>query len=122
MQNHTAPTEVAEVPGARVDHRSTKDLEALARMIFDQAFSQPRQPRSKAYKAGVLAVVRLHVLGASVPTEAYDPGALNTMAMNPASREAALAKCDAFYAGVHEGHRLASEAGWYRGTFVGDGE
>jgi len=65
-----------------------------AQSVFDQAFQFPRQPRSDAYKAGVLAALRFRLEGARI----ICPYANGT------------AESDAYYAGIDEGHRRAREA------------
>lgn len=66
--------------------------------IFHNAFAMPRDPRSDAYKAGVLRTLkkRLGELGAASgdPLMGYRLG---------------TAECDAYLAGTDEGHRRARE-------------
>jgi hypothetical protein len=66
-----------------------------AKQIFDKAFSRPRDRRSDAYKAGVLAILehRLRERGANVFCQ-YEEG---------------TAEADAYFAGCDEGHRLARD-------------
>jgi hypothetical protein len=63
---------------------------ATARELFNEAFSVSRDPRSDAYKAGVIAVLRLHVEGVRV----RQPYRLGT------------AEADAFSSGCGEGHLI----------------
>lgn len=58
--------------------------------LFDAAFAGPRDPRSEAYKAGVLAALRYRIDGAPMAS-LYPPGS---------------AESDAWYAGTAEGHSL----------------
>ena len=61
-----------------------------AQELFAAAFSVSRDPRSDAYKAGVLAVLRLHVEGVRV-RQPYRMG---------------TAEADAFSSGCGEGHLI----------------
>ncbi|MYM72143.1 MULTISPECIES: hypothetical protein [Duganella] len=58
--------------------------------LFAAAFSQPRDPRSAAYKQGVLAALKFRIDGRRIP-KLYDP---------------ATAEDDAYYAGQAEGHAI----------------
>lgn len=58
--------------------------------LFAAAFNQPRDPRSAAYKQGVLASLKFRIEGRRIP-KLYDP---------------ATAEDDAYYAGVQEGHAI----------------
>jgi hypothetical protein len=58
--------------------------------IYEEAFDQPRDPRSDEYKEGVIATLSYHITGQKMPR----PYAMGTV------------QADAFYAGVDEGHRL----------------
>lgn len=62
----------------------------LAQQLFDVAFGQPRDPRSTAYKAGVLAALRYRIHGVRM----RDPYGAGT------------AESDAWYSGAAEGHAL----------------
>jgi hypothetical protein len=76
---------------------TTKEQLAQAEALFKEAFSGPRDPRSDAYKRGVMAalVYRFAVLGVSKNCP-YQPG---------------TAEHDAFSAGCDEGHLI-----WRRHT------
>lgn len=63
---------------------------ATADELFAAAFSVPRDPRSPAYKQGVLAALRFRIEGRRIP-KLYDP---------------ATAEDDAYYAGQAEGHAI----------------
>lgn len=63
---------------------------ATADALFAAAFSVPRDPRSPAYKQGVLAALKFRIEGRRIP-KLYDP---------------ATAEDDAYYAGVQEGHAI----------------
>jgi hypothetical protein len=66
-----------------------------ARGLFDEAFSRSRDPRSDAYKAGVLYVLRTRVDGAPPTSRGpYPPGS---------------AEADAYSCGCSEGHRIADQ-------------
>lgn len=58
--------------------------------LFAAAFSVPRDPRSPAYKQGVLAALKFRIEGRRIP-KLYDP---------------ATAEDDAYYAGQAEGHAI----------------
>lgn len=62
--------------------------------LFDAAFAVPRDPRSAAYRAGCLAVLKLLVDGGPRVAAPYAAGS---------------AEFDAFHAGADEGHRIAAE-------------
>lgn len=68
----------------------------LAIDYFETAFNQPRQPRSSAYKRGVLYVLRyrLHEVDA-IPC----PYAMGSV------------EADAYFAGCDEGHHIAEREG-----------
>jgi hypothetical protein len=61
--------------------------------VFKAAFDVVREPRSQAYKDGVMAALRSHLDGTPVDFK-YDAG---------------TAQFDAFFAGLDEGHALAQE-------------
>lgn len=61
-----------------------------AEELFTAAFNQPRDPRSSAYKQGVLAALKFRIDGRRIP-KLYDPG---------------TAEDDAYYAGQAEGHAI----------------
>lgn len=63
---------------------------AKAQEIFDKAFQPGRPPRSAAYRAGVLSLLKLKLDKAPLGCP-HAPGS---------------AEFDAFYAGVSEGHDL----------------
>lgn len=63
-----------------------------AEELFGAAFSVPRDPRSQAYKDGVLAALRYRYEGLSV--KAQNPYSIGT------------AECDAFFSGIDEGNRI----------------
>lgn len=67
---------------------------ATADQLFTAAFAVPRDPRSAAYKAGVLAALKFRIEGRRIP-KLYDP---------------ASAEDDAYYAGVQEGHAVWRKA------------
>ena len=71
---------------------------STAKQIFDAAFSKPRDPRSEAYKDGVL-----RTLGMRLREFDLAPGD------TPKQYVLGTAECDAYFAGCDEGHRLASE-------------
>jgi len=77
--------------------------EEEAGKIVAEAFARPRDPRSEAYKAGVLAAV-VYRLGRI--DGAIEPGARG----EPCPYTPGTAEADAFLAGCDEGHRLAREA------------
>lgn len=60
--------------------------------LYHQRFAIPRDPRSAAYKAGVLAALRFRLERARI-CPPYEPGS---------------AERDAFQAGCDEGHKVAS--------------
>lgn len=62
--------------------------------LFDELFSVPRDPRSAAYKTGVLAALKYRLEGESI----HDPF------------HAASAESDAFSAGLAEGHAAGRRA------------
>lgn len=70
----------------------------LSKRLFDEAFNVPRDLRSDAYKAGVLALLRKKEMAASTGS-----GLLVSLCcpFPPASAEK-----DAFYAGVNEGNSI----------------
>ncbi|MCW0398746.1 hypothetical protein NG829_08350 [Xanthomonas sacchari] len=61
--------------------------------VLVAAFAVPRTPRSNAYKAGVLSVLKLRMNGQAIK-HPYECG---------------TAEADAYYAGQHEGHSLYAE-------------
>lgn len=63
---------------------------ATADELFTAAFNLPRDPRSPAYKQGVLAALKFRIEGRRIP-KLYDP---------------ATAEDDAYYAGQAEGHAV----------------
>lgn len=64
-----------------------------AEVLFEQAFSRPRTPRSDAYKAGVRAILRVRL--DETPQIALDcPYIIGT------------ADADAWFAGIDEGHAI----------------
>lgn len=65
--------------------------EELAKQLFDEAFEQPRDPRSDAYKKGVLDAIRFRLMVIETLNDAcpYAPG---------------TAENDAWYSGLDEGH------------------
>ena len=65
-----------------------------ATSLFEAAFHPHRDPRSDAYKAGVLAALRFRLNEAERVHCPYPPG---------------TAEADAFFSGVQEGHALARE-------------
>lgn len=67
-----------------------------ARQVFDAAFHAGREPRSEAYKAGVLHCLRVRLEGAAHCPCLYPAGS---------------AERDAYYAGVEEGRALAPVGG-----------
>ena len=71
----------------------------LAQQLFSRAFAMVRDPRSPAYKAGVLAALRYRCDG--------------LRARCPYPMESA--ECDAWYAGTDEGHRRWREHASNRG-------
>jgi len=73
---------------------------ATARELFDAAFTpdSTRTPRSNAYKAGVLAVLRRRV--------DRGPKGLDVAPYRRGSAEA-----DAYWAGCAEGHQIADQLG-----------
>lgn len=68
---------------------------ATAKSVFDQAFAPGREPRSEAYKAGVLHTLRHRLEGVSFPAQLYPAGS---------------AERDAYFAGADEGRTLAAKA------------
>lgn len=66
---------------------------SVARQIFDQAFSAPRDPRSIAYKKGVLAALEFRLGECSGIARPYRLG---------------TADADAYFSGLDEGHRRAT--------------
>jgi len=64
-----------------------------AQRLFNDAFNVAREPRSVAYKAGVLAALKYRTNEARSVKE-QRPYQIGT------------AECDAWLAGVDEGHRL----------------
>jgi hypothetical protein len=68
---------------------------STAKQLFDEAFAKPRDKRSSAYRAGVLAILehRLREHGANTHCH-FEEG---------------TAEADAYFSGCDEGHRLASE-------------
>ncbi len=69
---------------------------STARKVFDAAFHAGREPRSAAYKAGVLHYLRVRLDGA---------------AKEPCLYPAGSAESDAYYAGIDEGRALAPTGG-----------
>lgn len=67
---------------------------SVARQIFDQAFSAVRDPRSLAYKKGVLAALEYRLGECSGIAHPYRLG---------------TADADAYFSGLDEGHRRAAE-------------
>lgn len=65
--------------------------EKLARRLFDEAFSRPREPRSPEYRRGVLDALR------------YRFGLTETLRL-PEAFETGTAAADAWFAGIEEGH------------------
>ncbi len=65
-----------------------------AASLFEVAFHPNREPRSEAYKAGVLAAMKLRLGEAASINCSYPPGS---------------AERDAFYSGVSEGHHRVRE-------------
>ncbi len=65
-----------------------------AQAVFDRAFHPFRDPRSEAYRAGVLAALRYRLDGARIACP-YPAGSSDF---------------DAFHAGLDEGHARAREA------------
>ena len=66
--------------------------------IFREAFAKPRDPRSKAYKDGVLRTLRLRL------------GDVDAVSADPLmGYELGTPECDAYFAGTDEGHRRARE-------------
>ena len=61
-----------------------------AQDLFDQAFSQIRDPRSDEYRQGALAVLKMRCEGKAIPRR-YPVGSV---------------QFDAFCAGCDEGHRI----------------
>lgn len=64
--------------------------EAKAHRLFDAAFNKPRDPRSPAYKEGVLATLRYYCN--NIPVTCPYPEA--------------TAEADAFFAGRDEGNKI----------------
>lgn len=81
-------------PSASTAHASSCNNSPLtistADELFAAAFNQPRDPRSPAYKQGVLAALKFRTDGRRIP-KLYDP---------------ATAEDDAYYAGQAEGHAI----------------
>lgn len=71
---------------------------STAQQIFDAAFAKPRDPRSDAYKDGVLRTLKMRL-------REFDLAPGDT----PHRYTLGTAECDAYFAGTDEGHRLASE-------------
>jgi len=63
-----------------------------AQAVFDKAFEPGREPRSDAYKQGVLACLRVRIDGMELVKNPYPAG---------------TAESDAYYAGVSEGRALS---------------
>lgn len=63
-----------------------------AQAVFDRAFEPGREPRSDAYKQGVLACLRVRIDGGELVKNPYPAG---------------TAESDAYYAGVAEGRALS---------------
>lgn len=101
MSDHTAAAAPAEAPAASVDEIVAPA--GLARKIIADRF-RTGTPRSAEYRLGAQAAVHRHLGLLDVIATPYAVG---------------TAQCDAFFSGVDEGHRLASSAGWFRGTFIG---
>lgn len=68
---------------------------STAKTIFDEAFSQPRVPRSAAYRDGVLRTLQMRF-------REFD-------GMSTTQYVLGTAECDAYFAGTDEGHRRATE-------------
>lgn len=66
---------------------------SLALRLYERAFSAPRDPRSGAYKAGVLAALRFREIHAPMRC----PWPIGS------------AEADAWYSGTEEGHRCWRE-------------
>lgn len=66
--------------------------------VFDGAFFAGREPRSNAYRAGVLDTLRHRLEGVAYPPTPYPAGS---------------AERDAFFAGADEGRMLAAAAQEY---------
>jgi hypothetical protein len=76
--HHSSPLTTSTTPTATADE------------LFAAAFSVPRDPRSQAYKHGVLVALKFRIEGRRNPKR-YDP---------------ATAEDDAYYAGQAEGHAI----------------
>lgn len=63
-----------------------------AQAVFDKAFKPGREPRSDAYKQGVLTCLRVRIDGKKFVSNPYPAG---------------TAESDAYHAGVAEGRALA---------------
>ena len=66
-----------------------------AQTIFDNAFPATREPRSEAYKAGVLAAIRFRLGEQPGIEHPFQPG---------------TAEADAFHSGIDEGHAIVRQA------------
>lgn len=70
-------------------------MAAAVQVIFDQAFRPGREPRSEAYKAGVLHTLHHRLRGVPYPLNLHPAGS---------------AERDAYFAGADEGRNLAAAA------------
>lgn len=66
-----------------------------AKAVYERAFFAAREPRSAAYKAGVLHTLRHRLEGVSFPVQLYPAGS---------------AERDAYFAGADEGRAPAAKA------------
>lgn len=80
----------AIMPGTATSQHSPVVSLTTADELFAAAFAVARDPRSNAYKQGVLAALKFRIEGRRIP-KLYDP---------------ASAEDDAYYAGVQEGHAV----------------
>lgn len=71
---------------------------SIAQQIFNETFSKPRDPRSAAYKDGVLRTLKMRLREFDLVS-----------GDNPKRYTLGTAECDAYFAGTDEGHRLATE-------------
>lgn len=65
---------------------------STAQQVFDNAFRPGREPRSEAYKQGVMACLRVRLDG---------------MQYSPCPYKAGTAESDAYFAGIDEGRELS---------------
>lgn len=72
-----------------------------AQELFDAAFAGPRDPRSEAYRVGVLETLRYRT-GELTRNKCQRPYELGT------------AEADAWFSGTQEGHAIASKHGLQR--------